>query len=157
MLDLRGNPGGFVNEAIDVAGLFLDDGVAYLEQGRDGERTEVTIDQHDVMVPELPLVVLVDYGTASSAEILAATLHDNDRATVLGEQTFGTGTVLNTFDLSDGSALRIGVLKWLTPDGQDVFRVGLTPDEVVRLAPGELAVGPGDLLGMTLRRARGIR
>jgi carboxyl-terminal processing protease len=134
-----------------VAGLFLGDGVAYVEQGRDGERTEVSIPQHDVLVPELPLIVLVDYGTASSAEILAGALRDNDRATVLGEQTFGTGTVLNTFDLSDGSALRIGVLKWLTPDGTDVFRVGLAPDEVVGLAPGDLAVDPGQLLGMTLR------
>ena len=97
---------------------------------------------------DVPLVVLVDYGTASAAEIVAAALRDNERATIVGEPTFGTGTILNTFTLSDGSALRIGVLEWLTPDGELVFRVGLTPDEVVELEEGAAALEPSDLLGM---------
>lgn len=159
VLDLRGNPGGFVDEALVVAGSFLDGGVAYLEQGRQGEPRAVNITTGFTLAPDIPLVVLIDYGTASSAEILAAALHDNDRARIIGEQTFGTGTVLNTFNLSDGSALRIGVLKWLTPDGQDVFRVGITPDEEIELPTGAVALDPGDLVGMTpeeLERSRDL-
>jgi carboxyl-terminal processing protease len=93
--------------------------------------------------------VLVDYGTASAAEIVAAALRDNDRATILGESTFGTGTILGTYTLSDGSALRLGVLEWLTPDGERVFRVGLAPDEAVTLEEGAAALEPSDLVGMT--------
>jgi C-terminal processing protease CtpA/Prc len=80
---------------------------------------------------------------------VASALRDNARARIVGEQTFGTGTVLNTFKLSDGSALRVGVLKWLTPGGEAVFRVGITPDVIVELPPGVAALEPGDLLGMT--------
>jgi len=149
VLDLRGNPGGLVDEALVVAGSFLTDGVAYQEQGRQGPPRDVHITTGWTIAPGAPLVVLVDYGTASSAEILAAALRDNDRAPIVGEQTFGTGTVLNTFNLSDGSALRVGVLNWLTPGGQAVFRVGITPDEVVELPLGGVALEPGDLLGMT--------
>ena len=84
--------------------------------------------------PQTPLIVLVDYATASSAEILAAALRDNGRAAIVGEQTFGTGTVVHTFDLSDGSALKVGVLAWLTPLGEAVFGVGISPDHEVERA-----------------------
>ena len=149
VLDLRGNPGGLVEEALVVAGSFLLEGVAYQEQGREGPPRNIHITTGWTLTSDLPLVVLVDYGTASAAEMLAAALRDNDRAAIVGEQTFGTGTTLHTFRLSDGSALRVGVLDWLTPSGNAVFRVGVTPDEVVALPPGSLALQPGDLAGMT--------
>jgi carboxyl-terminal processing protease len=149
VLDLRGNPGGLVDEALVVAGSFMDGGVAYQEQGRDGVRHDVDVTSGSSLAPDLPLVALVDFGTASSAEILAGALRDNGRARIVGVQTFGTGTVLNTFKLSDGSALRVGVLKWLTPHGHAVFRVGITPDEPVALPLGAVALEPGDLLSMT--------
>lgn len=82
-------------------------------------------------------------------KILAAALRDNERATVVGEQTFGTGTILNTLVLSDGSALRLGVREWLTPQGEDVFRIGVTPDEAVSLPLGSTRLGPPDLLRLT--------
>ena len=151
VLDLRGNPGGLVNETLNAASAFLDGGVAFLEQARDEQPTPVRIDPGRVVAPHVPLVVLVDYGTASSGEILAAALQDNGRATVVGEQTFGTGTILNTLRLSDGSALRLGVRQWLTPAGKVVFRVGVTPDEEVSLPFGGIRLGPGDLLAMTPR------
>jgi carboxyl-terminal processing protease len=132
-----------------VAGSFLTKGVAYQEQGRRGPPRDVHITTGWTLAPDIPLVVVVDYGTASSAEILAGALRDNGRAPIVGEQTFGTGTVLNTFQLSDGSALRVGVLNWLTPSGEAVFRVGITPDEVVELPLGVVALEPGDLLGMS--------
>ncbi len=149
VLDLRGNPGGLVDEALVVIGSFLETGVAYQEQGRDGGPRDVEITPGWSLAPELPVVVLVDFGTASSAEIVAAALRDNDRARVVGSQTFGTGTVLNTFRLSDGSALRVGVLNWLTPAGEAVFRVGIAPDDAVTLPPGAVALEPGDLVAMS--------
>lgn len=150
VLDLRGNPGGLVDQALLVAGLFLEDGtVAYQEQRRDGSIREVHVRDGWTIAPDIPLVVLADYGTASSAEILAAALRDNDRARIVGEQTYGTGTVLNTFHLEDGSALRVGVLKWLTPDGEAVVRTGIEPDEAVALPLGAVALEPANLLPMT--------
>jgi carboxyl-terminal processing protease len=167
VLDLRGNPGGFVHEALEVAGVFLDGGVAYQEVGRDGTPREVGIPSGHAEAAEVPLIVLVDYATASSAEILAAAMRDNDRALLVGGQTFGTGTVLNTFELSDGSTLRLGVLDWLTPDGRAVFRVGLTPDHEVDQPAGSAQLRPHALREMTatelsnaddlpLRRAVGL-
>ena len=149
VLDLRGNPGGFVDEALEVVSAFLDGGVAYLEVGRDGAPREVAIPRGRALAVDVPLIVLVDYATASSAEILAAALRDNDRALLVGAQTFGTGTVLNTFELSDGSALRLGVLDWLTPDGEAVFRVGLRPDHEVEEEPGSAQLRPDELRAMT--------
>ena len=149
VLDLRGNPGGLVNEMLDAASALLDDGVAFLEQARDEDPVEVRVEPDRAVAADIPVVVLVDYGTASSAEILAAALRDNDRALVVGEQTFGTGTILNTLRLTDGSALRLGIREWLTPSGDRVFRVGLAPDERVSLPLGAMRLGPGDLLGLT--------
>jgi carboxyl-terminal processing protease len=167
VLDLRGNPGGLVDEAVDVVAAFVDGGVAYREQSRDGSVRDVSIPSGRVLTADLAVVVLVDYATASSAEILAAALRDNGRAVIVGGQTFGTGTVLNTFDLSDGSALKVGVRSWLTPAGEAVFRVGLTPDHVVEPLPGAAVLRPADLAAMTaeafssgddlpLRRAVGL-
>lgn len=149
VLDLRGNPGGLVNELLNAASAFLDDGVAFLERARDADPIEVSVDPGRAIDPDRPVVALVDYGTASSGEILAAALRDNDRATVVGEQTFGTGTILNTLRLSDGSALRLGVREWLTPAGEGVFRVGLAPDEEVAMPLGATRLGPADLLSLT--------
>lgn len=149
VIDLRGNPGGLVSEALNAAGAFLDEGVAFLERARDSEPLEMRIDPGRAIDTDVPVVVLVDYGTASSGEILAAALRDNDRATVVGEQTFGTGTILNTLVLKDGSALRLGVRQWLTPAGEDVFRIGVVPDAPVSMPLGATRLGPPDLLAMT--------
>jgi carboxyl-terminal processing protease len=149
IVDLRGNPGGYVHEALAVVAAFVDGGVAYQEVGRDGIPRDVAIPTGRTLAGDLPVIVLVDYATASSAEILAAALRDNDRALLVGEQTYGTGTVLNTFDLSDGSALKLGVLDWLTPSGEPVFRVGLAPDHEVEQEPGSAQLRPDELRAMT--------
>jgi carboxyl-terminal processing protease len=149
VLDLRGNPGGLVDETLDAIEAFVDDGVAFLERARDKEPVPIRIDPGQAVDTEVPVVVLVDYGTASSGEILAAALRDNQRGAIVGEQTFGTGTILNTIRLSDGSALRLGVREWLTPAGEGIFRVGLTPDEEVDLPLGAARLGPADLLALT--------
>ena len=82
------------------------------------------------------MVVLINGGTASGAEIVAGALRDGKRATLLGETTFGTGTVLESFNLADGSQLYVGFQRWLTPDGSTIWKKGITPDVAVSLPSG---------------------
>ena len=94
------------------------------------------------MATDLPLVVVVDGNTASSAEIVSGALQDAGRAKVVGETTFGTGTVLGEFDLSDGSALRVGTVEWLTPSGRRIWHEGIAPDVPVALPSGVQPLRP---------------
>lgn len=139
ILDLRNNPGGLLSEAINVAGRFLPkDSVVVLRQNADGNVTE---EKSDVDEPTtLPLVVLVNQGSASASEIVSGALQDHQRATLVGETTFGTGTVLNEFDLSDGSAILLATEQWLTPDGRVIWRQGIVPDETVEFTGTALLV-----------------
>jgi carboxyl-terminal processing protease len=98
---------------------------------------------------DLPLVVLVNGDTASSSEIVSGALQDHGRARIVGETTFGTGTVLGEFALSDGSALRVGTVEWLTPDGRRIWHEGIAPDVPVTLADGATALTPDDVRGLT--------
>src|SRR5262245_13322674 len=144
VLDLRSNPGGYVDQAIGIASQFLGEGNVFLTEDASGERTPSPVRPDGVAV-DLPLVVLVDRSTASAAEIVASALQEGRHAPVIGEKTFGTGTVLNRFDLADGSALEIGVQRWLTRDGNALWHEGLTPDTAVTLAEGVDPVSPTDL------------
>jgi len=148
ILDLRGNPGGYVNEADAVASQFLKSGVVFIERGADGQETK-----HEVasggLATDVPLVVLVDGGTASSAEIVTGALQDNGRAQIVGVKTFGTGTVLGEFPLSDGSALRVGTVEWLTPDGHQIWHQGITPNVVVERASDVAALDPDSVSKLT--------
>lgn len=122
ILDLRNNPGGYLNEATDMSSLFLKSGNVLLEQDSTGQRTAVPVNGNPVDTTT-PIVVLVNKNTASAAEIVTAALKENHRAIVIGETTFGTGTVLQQFNLSDGSALLLGTQEWLTPDGHFIRQV----------------------------------
>ncbi len=144
VLDLRGNPGGLVNEAVGVASQFIASGDVYQTQDASGQRTDVPVQPGGIALGT-PLVVLVDKGTASSAEIVASALQDAGRAQVIGETTFGTGTILGQFSLADGSALRIGTLEWLTRDGTSIWHVGLLPDQVVALTTGQHPLTPAEV------------
>jgi carboxyl-terminal processing protease len=127
IFDLRGNPGGWLDQAVEVADLFLDDGVILYERWSDG--SEQTFDAHPGDAGEdVPLVVLVDRGSASAAEIVAGALQDHERAILIGELTFGKGSVQRPFSLSDGSELRVTAALWFTPNDQAIHGKGLTPD-----------------------------
>ncbi|CAN5766140.1 S41 family peptidase [soil metagenome] len=137
VLDMRGNPGGLVAEALRVAGEFLPEGdVLYQHQDRAEEPLPVFIEDTGGLALDIPLVVLIDRGSASAAEIVAASLRDNGRAELVGEQTFGTGTVVSSYTLDDGSIAAIGTALWRTPEGELVRNVGVSPTIPVVLDPG---------------------
>src|SRR5262249_8523499 len=117
LLDLRGNPGGLKKQAVEVTSEFLKHGIVFIEQDAQGRRQEVPVIAGGVAT-EIPVVVLTDEGTASSAEIFAGAVQDHKRGKLVGTHTFGTGTVLEPFPLSDGSAVLLAVAEWLTPSGQ---------------------------------------
>ncbi len=155
VLDLRGNPGGYVNEVVGIASQFLASGLVYIERNAADERTEHPVSP-DVVATDLPLVVLVDGNSASSAEILAGALQDAGRAKIVGETTYGTGTVLGEFELSDGSALRIGTVEWLTPAGRRIWHEGIAPDVPVALAEGVVPLTPDDVRALTAAAAGSV-
>jgi carboxyl-terminal processing protease len=132
ILDLRSNPGGLLDEAVGTASQFLSTGNALEEKDAQGKITTVPV-KPGGLATTLPTVVLIDQGTASAAEIVAAALQDAGRAKLIGETTFGTGTVLNQFGLPDGSALLIATQEWLTRNGRELWRHGVTPDTKVTL------------------------
>lgn len=148
ILDLREDPGGLVDEAVTTASQFLASGTVYVRQTAQGQQIKVAVTSGGVAT-RAPLVVLIDYGTASSAEIVAGALQDAGRARIVGVRSFGTGTVLNTFMLPDGSALRLAVEEWLTPKGRHIFPDGITPDVKVDLPTGATIVTPDALADMT--------
>ena len=148
VLDLRANPGGLADEARGVASEFLPGGVIYIDEDASGQRSEVTVDTSRRNTT-LPMVVLVDAGTASAAEIVAGVLQDSHRAKVVGLTTVGTGTVLQPFVLSDGSVVLLGTSDWLTPSGHRIFGVGITPDETIAMPSGTAPIDPVNLEAMT--------
>lgn len=129
VIDLRYNGGGYLDGAIDLTSMFVKAGRVVTVAGRE-DRTD-----HDVtgntILPDMPLVVLINGGSASASEILAGALQDHERATIVGTQSFGKGTVQEVIDLPGGSSLRVTIATWLTPDGTDLGKHGVTPDVVV--------------------------
>lgn len=148
ILDLRGNPGGYVNEAVGVASQFVGDGTVYRSIDASGTEKDVPVTPGGLWT-EGPLIVLTDGDTASAAEIVTGAIQDAKRGQVVGQKTFGTGTVLGRFDLADGSSLRIGVERWLTRGGRPIWHEGLQPDVNVALGTNAQLARPDDLHDMT--------
>ncbi|MEA3308786.1 MAG: S41 family peptidase [Chloroflexota bacterium] len=127
IFDLRDDPGGLLSQAIGVSDLFLDEGLAAIEKDSQGE--EQRFYTHDGDIGEaIPLVVLVNGGSASASEIVAGALQDRGRASLIGETTLGKGSVQMPHNLSDGSQLRITIAHWFTPNDKCIHEIGLTPD-----------------------------
>jgi carboxyl-terminal processing protease len=144
VLDLRNNPGGYLREAIRVGSQFLARGEIILQEKDASGKVDSYRSRGWGYGRDIPMVVLINKGTASAGEITAGALKENGRAMLVGETTFGTGTVLNQFNLSDGSAILLGVTNWLTPKGNLIKGQGVTPDVEVKL--------PADVVQLNARR-----
>ncbi|MDE0196755.1 MAG: S41 family peptidase [Caldilineaceae bacterium] len=149
ILDLRNNPGGFLQQAIQANSQFLPKGDLILIETDAHQNQTVHRSRGLGYAREMPLVVLINEGTASAGEITAGALKENERALLIGETTFGTGTVLNQFGLSDGSAILLGVTNWLTPDGNLIKGQGVTPDLEVTQPPSSKHVSAELLRDLT--------
>jgi carboxyl-terminal processing protease len=141
VLDLRDNPGGLLNEAVGVASQFLKDGNVLQEKDAQGNVVAVAVVPGG-LATDIPVVVLINQGTASAAEIVSGALQDAGRSILVGETTFGTGTVLNEFPLSDNSALLLATEEWLTPKGRVIWHQGIQPDQVVSQATDVVLLSP---------------
>ncbi|RME36226.1 MAG: S41 family peptidase [Thermoflexia bacterium] len=130
ILDLRNNPGGWLDQALEVADLFLDRGVVMIERTTEGERVFRT--RSGDMAESIPLVVLVNGGSASASEIVAGAIQDRGRGILIGERTLGKGSVQRPYRLSDGSELRVTIARWYTPNNREIHGQGLEPDILVR-------------------------
>ncbi|CAD5954579.1 carboxyl-terminal processing protease CtpA [Planktothrix agardhii] len=133
ILDLRNNPGGLLQSGIEIARLWLDEGTIVYTVNRQGLLG--SFEAVGSALTQAPLVILVNPGTASASEILAGALHDNHRATLVGEKTFGKGLIQSLFDLSDGSGLAVTVAKYETPNHTDINKLGIMPDQLIPSEP----------------------
>ncbi|MFO7634889.1 MAG: S41 family peptidase [Caldilinea sp.] len=136
LLDLRNNPGGYLQEALRVNIQFLETGKVILHERDSSEQLRTYRSVGMGLAREYPMIVLINQGTASAGEITAGALKENDRARLVGQSTLGTGTVLQPFTLSDGSVLRLGVTNWLTPDKNLIKDEGVMPNSTVEQDPG---------------------
>ncbi len=139
ILDLRGNPGGLLDQAVGVSDLFLSDGVIVTQQNQKGERKTYTAESGDSF-ETIPLVVLMDGGSASASEVVAGAMRDHDRAVLIGQKSYGKGSVQYIYNMDDGSQVHVTVAVWLTPDDDLIDGQGLEPDIAVTV-PDDLPAG----------------
>ncbi|MBU2236053.1 S41 family peptidase [Patescibacteria group bacterium] len=141
ILDLRNNPGGFLATAVNIAGYFVaENDVVLIEDFGNGNENSYVVENGEDFI-DYPMIVLVNAGTASASEIVAGAIQDHGIATVLGEQTFGKGTVQELNEFADGSSLKITVAEWLTPNGRSIDKEGITPDVIVEITLDDIEAG----------------
>lgn len=127
VFDLRNNPGGYLTDAVTIASEFVKDGTAVMHEDKNGDRTDYPVTGKGLLT-DVPVVVLINKGSASAAEIVSGALRDHERAKLVGETSFGKGTIQQAEDLGGGAGLHVTIAKWLTPDGTWVHKKGLKPD-----------------------------
>lgn len=138
ILDLRNNPGGYLSDATFIASEFIKDGTTVIEEKGNGERNSFSVNRKGLLL-NIPLVVLINKGSASASEIVAGALRDHSRAKLIGETSFGKGTIQQAEDLGQGAGLHVTIAKWLTPNGTWVHGKGLTPDIAVDYDQNDLS------------------
>ena len=136
ILDLRGNPGGYLQSAVDVASQFMSRGVVVEERSRKGLNEKKSVSGLGQLT-DVPLVVLIDEGSASAAEILAGALRDNGRAQLVGVKSFGKGSVQEILGLGNGTSLKVTIAHWFTPKGVNIGKEGIKPDVEVKLSDAD--------------------
>ena len=132
ILDLRRNPGGALDTTVDIANQFLDEGLVLVERFGDGDKRPFEVD-NDGLAQDIPMVVLVDEGSASASEVLAGAIQDRGRGIIIGQVSFGKGTVQTWHTLSNDGGVRVTIAEWLTPEESSIDQVGLTPDYFIPL------------------------
>jgi len=143
ILDLRNNPGGYLETAQDMAGWFLEKGtVVLLEDEGEGKEQKVYKSKGPAAFSSFPVVVLINNGSASASEILAGALRDQKGVQLVGETSFGKGSVQKPITLSDGSFLKVTIARWLTPSGHCIDEMGLEPDVIVEMPEDETENDP---------------
>lgn len=147
VLDLRDNPGGLLEQGVRVADRFIARGIIVTTRGRNGRHTEVDRATTRGTEPDYPLVVLVNAGTASAAEIVAGALQDHDRGVVLGTPTYGKASVQTIIDFDDGSGLKLTIARYYTPNGRSIQESGITPDVLGDTADDALVATEASLPG----------
>ena len=140
VVDLRGNGGGYRDAAVDIAGLWLDNKVVMTER-TNGKITETLKTNSDAILKDIPTIVLINGGSASASEILAGALKDNNAATLLGEKSFGKGSVQSIETLSNGGQMKITVARWYTPNGKNINKEGINPDVTVVITEADVLAG----------------
>jgi len=143
ILDLRGNPGGYLEAAIDMASWFLPSGKIVVKEnfGSNKDETIYRSKGYDVFSDNLKFVILVDNGSASAAEILAGALSEQGRATLVGQTTFGKGSVQELIDITPDTSLKVTVARWLTPNGISISKHGITPEYIVPRTETDMQAG----------------
>ena len=138
ILDLRSNPGGLLDEAVDVSSIFLKDGIVVSTEGRDPKNKEIRyVKKTGYKELEVPLVVLINGSSASASEIVAGALQDSKRAIVMGTQSFGKGSVQSVAKIDDASGVKLTIAQYMTPTGRKIQAVGINPDVTIGEAEGE--------------------
>ncbi len=144
IVDLRNNPGGLLSSVIEISDMFLKKGVIVSTKGRNKSQNQVFTAKPDISVPNLPLIVLINEGSASASEIFAGAIRDNRRGILVGEKTFGKGSVQTVRELPNGDGIRITTALYYTPSGTSIDRTGIEPDEVV----GDIELTPAEIQGI---------
>jgi carboxyl-terminal processing protease len=137
VLDLRNNPGGTLEQAVSVANLFLDSGTIVHVKGRNATHNQAFTAKGKDLLKDIPLAILINQGSASASEIVAAALRDNHRAVLVGEKTFGKGSVQALYPLENYGGIKITIARFYTPKGEEIQSKGIQPDILLTLAPAE--------------------
>lgn len=153
VLDLRDNPGGYLDSAVTVSSEFIASGTVVEERGRHVDAKKLTVSPGGKLTTA-KLIVLVNEGSASASEIVAGALKDNKRATLVGEKTFGKGSVQEVKSLGNGAQLKVTVARWYTPNGVNISKEGIKPDVEVKLTPDDSNAGRDPQLDKALEIAR---
>lgn len=141
ILDLRGNPGGYLKTAVEVSSLWLDQGKTVVSERRGGQTLRSDYAKSGNVLKGLPTVVLVNGGSASASEIMAGALRDNGVATIVGEKSFGKGSVQQVENLPGGGELKVTIARWFTPAGKNIDKQGITPDVIITMSDADVAAG----------------
>jgi len=150
VLDLRNNGGGLLDACIKISSAFFDKQIIVKTRGRNFGSSGDIYSERGGSLTEIPLVVIVNKGSASASEIFAGAVQDHKRGLLLGEKTFGKGSVQNVIPLSDGSSLKVTIAEWLTPEGHSINEKGIDPDEVVELTQEDFDNGEDPIMERAL-------